>query len=423
MSAAAARRKKQLQKRAASKGETVGDPVELRLSTLLQDPSLSTESVAYEALQLAQSAVRRNVKIGNFTKATDVAYTTSLDLLVKSGRVSVSSQLLAVLVQVLSETHTSCTDEWVTRFTALDDAYRNALDADTGMNSDERGRLQRLHLQFLKKGLKWSNDLGSVRYGDKGLHELLGNHCWAMSCDEAVVGDENERKAAELKALNEQESDEEDVYVLDIELRNEAVSHYALAEKVDVILDKLKSLPAPTAEERKMGHVCPPSQRDALLTRSVLALLAIENLRDAKTLAGSFLKDIDGRSEDELKKSYLDKTDGKAPSHIIFVCMLIRICEKDKKTAPLFNWLVKNFGAELGTMHEPQVIKKYTTKIGMVYFAIQPPPSMMAMMENMMSGGGMGGMGGMGGGMPPGGINPQMMQMAMQAMQGGGMGM
>ena len=74
-------------------------------------------------------------------------------------------------------------------------------------------------------------------------------------------------------------------------------------------------------------------------------------------------------------------------------------------------------------MHEPQVIKKYTTKIGMVYFAIQPPPSMMAMMENMMSGGGMGGMGGMGGGMPPGGINPQMMQMAMQAMQGGGMGM
>lgn len=166
-----------------------------------------------------------------------------------------------------------------------------------------------------------------------------------------------------------------------------------------------------------------PCARDALLTRSVLALLAIENLRDAKTLAGSFLKDIDGRSEDELKKSYLDKTDGKAPSHIIFVCMLIRICEKDKKTAPLFNWLVKNFGAELGTMHEPQVIKKYTTKIGMVYFAIQPPPSMMAMMENMMSGGGMGGMGGMGGGMPPGGINPQMMQMAMQAMQGGGMGM
>ena len=60
--------------------------------------------MAYEALQLAQSAVRRNVKIGNFTKATDVAYTTSLDLLVKSGRVSVSSQLLAVLVQVLSET-------------------------------------------------------------------------------------------------------------------------------------------------------------------------------------------------------------------------------------------------------------------------------------------------------------------------------
>lgn len=78
-----------------------------------------------------------------------------------------------------------------------------------------------------------------------------------------------------------------------------------------------------------------PCARDALLTRSVLALLAIENLRDAKTLlAGSFLKDIDGRSEDELKKSYLDKTDGKAPSHIIFVCKLIRIVKRIKTLVP-----------------------------------------------------------------------------------------
>ena len=151
MSAAAARRKKQLQKRGAGKSNgdsSNNDPIEMRLETLLHDPTLSDESVAYEALQLAQSAVRRNVKIGNFIKACDVAYNSSLDLLVKSGRVSVSSQLLAVLVQVLSETHTSCTDEWVTRFTKLDEAYRAALDADTSMSSDERGRLQRLHLQF-----------------------------------------------------------------------------------------------------------------------------------------------------------------------------------------------------------------------------------------------------------------------------------
>ena len=419
MSAAAARRKKQLAKRGANPKAPNNDPVESRLSTLLADPTLTEESVAYEALQLAQSAVRRNVKIGNFTKATNVAYTTSYDLLTKSGRVSVSSQLLMVLVQVLSETHTFCTDEWVTNFNKLDEAYRTALDADTTMNSNERGRLQRLHLQFLKKGLKWSNDLGNVRYGNNGLHLLLGNHCWDMSCDDSVVGTEKERLDAVAKkaqsSTDGDDEDEEEEY-LDIGLRNEAVSHYALAEKVDLILEKLQSLPEPTKEERKMGHSCAPAQRDALLTRAVLVLLAIENLRDARTLADTYLKEVEhvaGRTDAELTKSYLDKKDGKAPSHIIFCCMLIRICEKDTKTAPLFNWLVRNFGAELATLHGPEVIKTYTTKIGRVYFDIQPPPSMMNMMENMLSG--MGGMGG--GGM--GGMNPAMMQQMMASMQGG----
>ena len=166
----------------------------------------------------------------------------------------------------------------------------------------------------------------------------------------------------------------------------------------------------------RWGHSCAPAQRDALLTRAVLVLLAIENLRDARTLADTYLKEVEhkaGRTDAELTKSYLDKKDGKAPSHIIFCCMLIRICEKDTKTAPLFNWLVRNFGAELATLHDPEVIKTYTTKIGRVYFDIQPPPSMMNMMENMLSG--MGGMGG--GGM--GGMNPAMMQQMMASMQGG----
>ncbi len=429
MSAAAARRKKQILKRAAggsgstaAAGDDNNDPIQLRLDSLLRDPTLKEESVAYEALQLAQSAVRRNVKLGNFTNATEVAYSSSLALLTASGRVSVSSQLLAVLVQVLNETQTQCTDTWVTRFAELDSAHRSALDADTNMSPEERGRLKRLHLQFLKKGLKWSNDFGSVRYGHMGMHLLLGEHCWDMSCDESVVGTAAERAEktdASNKSNNntneddEDDEDDDDAEYVEIALRNEAVSHYALAEKIDVILTKLKSLPAPTVEELAMGHTCLPSQRDAVLTRSILVLLAIENLRDAKVLAQSYLRDIEnpsGRSDEELKKSYLDKTDGKAPSHIMFVCMLLRICEKDVKTAPLFTWLVRNFGAELGTMHEPEVIKTYTTKIGRVYFDIQPPPSMMNMMENMMSmmGGG-GGMGGMGG-----------MMKAMQAMQGGG---
>lgn len=411
MSAAAARRRKQ---RAAKSGDS--DPVQVRLDALLKDPSLTEEAVAYEALQLAQSSVRRNVKIGNFAQATEVAYSSSLTLLTKSGRVSVSSQLLMGLVQVLTETHTACTQKWVDRFTELDAAYRAALEADTNMDSAERGRLQRLHQQFLIKGLKWSNDLGDVRHGSLGMHSLLADQCWNMSCDEAVIGTEAERQDA---AASDQDEEEEN---LEIELRYDAVTHYALAEKSSTIIEKLKTLGAPTDEEMKMGHECPPAQRDALLTRAVLVLLAIENLRDATKLISSFWKDIETRSPDVLKKSYLDKADGKAPSHVMFVSMLLRICEKDVKTAPLFTWLVRNFGVELGTMHQSSVIKTYTTKIGRVYFDIQPPPSMMGMMEQMMGmmggGGGMGGPGGMGG---MGGMNPAMMQAAMQAMQGGGM--
>lgn len=414
MSAAAARRRKQ---RAAKSGDA--DPIQVRLDALLKDPTLNEEAVAYEALQLAQSAVRRNVKIGNFAQATEVAYTSSLTLLTKSGRVSVSSQLMMGLLQVLTETHTVCTQKWVDRFAELDAAYRVALEADTKMDPAERGRLQRLHQQFLIKGLKWSNDLGNTRHGELGMHFVLADHCWNMSCDEAVIGSEADREDA--AAASQDDDEEEEEGDLQVDLRYDAVTHYALAEKVSTITEKLKSLPAPTDEEMKMGHECPPAQRDALLTRAVLVLLAIENLRDATKLVSYFWKDIETRSADELKKSYLDKADGKAPSHVMFVSMLLRISEKDVKTAPLFTWLVRNFGAELGTMHQSSIIKSYTTKIGRLYFDIQPPPSMMGMMENMMGMMGGGGMGGMGGGGRMGGMNPQMMQAAMQAMQGGGM--
>ncbi len=90
-----------------------------------------------------------------------------------------------------------------------------------------------------------------------------------------------------------------------------------------------------------MGHVCPPAQQEALLTRSVLVLFAVENMREAQKLAASYLAEIEtDRPPVSLKKSYLEKMDGKAPSHVMFCCMLVRIFEKDAKTAPLspFPW-------------------------------------------------------------------------------------
>ena len=93
--------------------------------------------------------MRRRVKHGEFDEASIGAYETSLALLRGrgGGRVSVSSQLMRVLVDVLVETHTPCTPEWAGRFCELDRTHRSALDADVTMGPDERGRLQRLHLQ------------------------------------------------------------------------------------------------------------------------------------------------------------------------------------------------------------------------------------------------------------------------------------
>jgi hypothetical protein len=119
------------------------------------------------------------------------------------------------------------------------------------------------------------------------------------------------------------------------------------------------------------------------------------------------LDQVEERDENELTKSYTSKEDGKAPSHVIFCCMLLRVCEKDPRTGPLFSWLLRSFKRELDGLYKIQIIQSYTTKIGKIYFNIQPPPSMMNMLENMM---------GMMGGGGAGGINPAMMQAMMQNM-------
>merc|ERR1719352_180088 len=111
----------------------------------------------------------------------------------------------------------------------------------------------------------------------------------------------------------------------------------ALAEQPERIVEWLKELPAPTTDETATGHTCLPAERDALFTRAVLCLAAIENLRDANTLVRSYLETVEDRKAEVLTKSYTSKDDGKAPSHVIFCSMLLRTCEKDPRTGPLFS--------------------------------------------------------------------------------------
>ena len=399
MSAAAARRRKQLlarkkqQEEAAASGNDALDPVSAQLQKLMEDPeALAQEATAYEALQLAQSIIRKKVHAGSYADAIELACSASLTIL-EQGRVSVASQLTALLANVLRETHTVETPALLEKLMGLHKAQEKAMEGKTGA---EAVRLNRLERDWLRKCVQWSSELGKTRFGDLQLQKLLAQQSWKLSQQISAEG------------ITSDDEEEDEV----MELKTDAMTHMALAEEPLVIADWLKTLPSPTAAETKSGHSCPPAERDALLTRAVLCFCAIENLRDASKLARAYLEKVEERDADTLTASYTSKEDGKAPSHIIFCCMLIRICEKDPRTGPLFSWLLRSFKRELDGFYKVQIVQSYTSKIGKIYFNIQPPPSMMNMLENMM--GSMGGMGGAGG-MP--GINPAMMQAMMQNMQ------
>jgi hypothetical protein len=400
MSAAAARRRKQImarkkqQEEAASVGQAVLDPVSVQLQKLLTDQpeALVEEATAYEALQLVQSQVRKKVHAGEFSEAVELACSASLTIL-QRGRVSVASQLMTLLANVLRETHTEETTALIEKLQELHAAQIKAMEGKLG---PEALRLNRLERDWLRRCVQWSSELGPTRFGNLQLQELLAQQSWNLSKQIEAEGVE------EVGGENDEEGDEV------MELKCDAVTHMALAEKPLLILEWLKTLPAPTVEQTKAGHSCLPADRDALLTRAVLCLVAIENMRDATTLVRGYLEQVQEGDAKELTKSYTSKDDGKSPSHVIFCSMLLRICEKDPRTGPLFSWLIRSFKRELDGLYKVPIIQSYTTKIGKIYFNIQPPPSMMHMLENMM-----GMMGGTGG---AGGINPAMMQAMMQNM-------
>lgn len=403
MSAAAARRRKQLAKKKAS-AESEQDAVASQLQKLLDNDDKSEET-SYEALQLAQSLVRKKAAAKDSKAACDLAYSSALTLLEKKNRVSVASQLLVVLLDVFTELHVDETDEWLERLEKLHKAHQVALEATKGgMSPIEVVRLQKLERDWLRRCVHWSSEYGTIRFGHFKLQALLGDQSWALATLLQETG-----------ATASDEDDEDDI----MDARCDAVVHMALAEQPEAIAKWLSTLPQPTAEETKTGHTCPPGVRDALFTRAVLCLAAMENLRDANTLVHKYIP-IESRDlKTDLIKSYVSKDDGVAPSHLVFCTSLLRVCEKDARTGPLFSWLLRSFKKELDKLHKPQIVHSYTTKIGKIYFNIQPPPSMMNMMENMMAM--MGGGGGGGGGGMPGGINPAMMQAAMAQMQQGGL--
>jgi len=378
MSAALQRRRKQIAKKTTS--YINGDPITTRLNELLSSKERIDESTAYEALQLAQSQIRRHVKTGQYEQATlTFAYDITMKLLKQHSRVSVASQLLALLVNVLKETHTICDHTWIKRLTEINSVYVSILYGinQSEINMQERARLMRVQLKFLLSSLSWSDLLGTVKYGAYDIHELVGIHYWRLS--------EIERNMIN-KSNSSSVADEEKHNLKIMGLQCEAVTHLALAEKPLIIYKYIKSLPKPRKFELCAGHTCSPALCDELLTRSILTFLSIENIRDANILLRECLVEIDEHTIENMKKSYMSKGDKKAPSHIIFNSMLLSLCLKDKKTGPLYTWLLRSFSvSELSHMYKSDVLKVYTTRIGQTFFNIQPPPDMLSTLENMMT--------------------------------------
>jgi len=379
MSAAAARRRKQLMAKQLSQessediaAESVSsDPIIARLNALLKEsaakrtdpnsPSEDAEAISYEAVQLAQSQVRKCVKAGDGKMSFDIVSDVIIQLL-HNTYIGMASQLANQMVDALTETQTEASQEILSKVEMIDAVYKAALDEKNSKNDvleEEMDRLQRVHVTWLFKMIKYSSDFGTVRLGDKALHLMTAHASWDL-------GD-----------------------------REVSILHYALAEDPINIVERLMSLPPNPTDAPHF----PAAARDALLTRAVLSFLALENLRDANILVKAFIEKDTTRDAKQLATVYLDK-EKKQATHVTFCCAMLRICETE--ATALYQWLLRSFAKELNLYPD---LQPYTTKIGRIYFGIEPPPSMMSMMENMMAmmGGGAGGAGGFSPAMfPPG---------------------
>jgi len=275
MSASAARRRKQLAAKKAALTTTTLDPITTQLNTLLTCPPTETvdEATAYEALQLAQSQLRKSVKAGEYVKATvTYGYDIAMVLLDGNGKASVGSQLMTMMIQALVETHTVCDEAWIGRMGRLHVAYSTAVNSSDQGGFAEKRRLMRLHSKFLKKVLSWSDALGTTQFGALEIHELLGHHSWSLALLEQEQPPQqplHQQTNTHTNNNNNTEDDEDDEDASDwsiLGLQSDAAQYLALAEQPTALLTYLQTLPPPPPPPKQPSitphpppHVTPSS--------------------------------------------------------------------------------------------------------------------------------------------------------------------
>lgn len=122
-----------------------------------------------------------------------------------------------------------------------------------------------------------------------------------------------------------------------------------------------------------------PSEIPLVLTRSVLAYLVAENIADAGVFRAKFAQ----------LSAWPSVSDGAAssdsPPLANFCELLIKICQLETSAATLFRKIRSSYDSELS---RDKNFAKQLTKVGQIYFDIQPPqPSGLAgVMGNMLRG-------------------------------------
>lgn len=125
-----------------------------------------------------------------------------------------------------------------------------------------------------------------------------------------------------------------------------------------------------------------PSEQALVLARAVLKYLVTENIKDAITLRKEFLR-LQGWSS--VEDDNVATTAVSAPPLANFCELLICLCQLEASAAPLYRSVVSTYEPEL---KRDENLSPMLTKIGTMYFGIQPPQptGIGGMMNSMLRG-------------------------------------
>ena len=323
MSSAASRIQRRRRRRRRGTGEGDGAVAEGdgdRANSVLQKLQASIEGGDfYSALQVYKALFLRYVAREKRAAAIDLA-TRGSRLLLEKGFSKEGTDLALELVDVLAQSDISADEETLAKLREICTAYPKA-------SKEAEEDKQR----FLTKAVEWSAKSGEYQRGDPKLNQHL-----ALSY----------------------------VRLGKLQLAISSFLFTMAPKEFAMVMHKWSTL----------GY---KSERDLLLARGVLQLLAVENLRDARIFNDCFVELV-------TKSGKVAEGDVETPM-VHFCDMLIETCLYEEKAVKMFNLLRERYKTCLAL---DQSFQPLMDLIAQKYFGVQPPkPAGLAgLMRNMFGG-------------------------------------